>query len=406
MGLLLAASGPLKLPPVAYSAILPELILIGTALGFLGVAALTRARIPAALWSAGTILAGLASLATALVLWSRVSGHAGYTAIDGAVVVDGFSVLFLVLVSCAEIVFALIAAVWMDREDDHGPEMLALALLSGSGAMLMAEANDLILIFLGLEILSIALYVLAALNRRRSESGEAAIKYFVLGAFSSAIFLYGVALTYGATGSTNIGAIARYLAQNVVTSNGVLLAGLFLLIAGLAFKVAAVPFHAWTPDVYQGSPSPVTGFMAAVAKAGGFAALLRVCISSFGTLRLDWQPAIYALAVLSLVLGAVLAVIQSDVKRMLAYSSISHAGFVLLGLEAVTSQGVSGAEYYLFTYAFMILGSFAVVTVVGAGNDVSQDISLYRGLGSRRPVLALGFAVLLLAQAGVPFTTG
>ncbi len=219
----------------------------------------------------------------------------------------------------------------MRREKATGPEFQALMLLSASGAMIMGEANDLIVVFLGLEILSIALYVLAAMNARRAESGEAALKYFVLGAFSSAVFLYGIALVYGATGSTNLPQIADYLARNVLLHNGLLLAGLALLLVGFGFKVAAVPFHLWTPDVYQGSPSPATGFMAAVAKAGGFAALLRVFVSSFGTLRTDWQPAVWVLAAITLLLGAVVALAQRDIKRMLAYSSINHAGFVLLG---------------------------------------------------------------------------
>src|SRR5471032_1396827 len=209
-------------------------------------------------------------------------------------------------------------------------------LLSASGAMIMGEANDLIVVFLGLEIMSIALYVLAAMNARRNESGEAALKYFVLGSFSSAIFLYGIALVYGATGTSNLPQIADYLSRNVLLHNGLLLAGMALLLVGFGFKVAAVPFHLWSPDVYQGSPSPVTGFMAAVAKAGAFAALLRVFVSSFGTVRTDWQPIIWGLALLSLILGAVVALLQRDVKRMMAYSSINHAGFILLGVEAAT----------------------------------------------------------------------
>ena len=180
-------------------------------------------------------------------------------------------------------------------------------MMSASGAMMMGAANDLIVVFLGLEIMSIALYVLAAFNHKRAESGEAALKYFVLGAFSSAVFVYGIALIYGATGSTNLPQIADYLSKNVIASNGVLLAGLALLLVGFGFKIAAVPFHMWSPDVYEGSPSPVTGFMAAVAKAGAFAALLRVFVSSFGTVRTDWQPIVWALAFLSLVLGAAVA---------------------------------------------------------------------------------------------------
>jgi NADH-quinone oxidoreductase subunit N len=294
----------------------------------------------------------------------------------------------------------------LTREQIEGPEYHVLALLAGSGAMLMAAANDLILIFLALEIMSIPLYILAGMDLRRRESGEAAMKYFVLGAFSSAIFVYGIALVYGATGSTNLPQIAGYLSTNIVTSNGVLLAGLGLLLVGFGFKVSAVPFHMWTPDVYQGAPTPVTGFMTAIAKAGGFAALLRVFFSTFGTLRTDWQPLLWVLAILTLVLGAVLGLVQRDVKRMLAYSSINHAGFILVGLAAATSDGISGSVYYVFAYALIVMGSFAVITVVGGRGDRQHDLDSYRGLARRQPALALAFTVLLLGQTGVPFTTG
>ena len=229
----------------------------------------------------------------------------------------------------------------------------------------MAAANDLILIFVALEIMSIPLYVLAGMDLRRRASGEAAMKYFVLGAFSSAIFVYGIALVYGATGSTNLPQIAGYLSTNFITSNGVLLAGMGLLLVGFGFKVSAVPFHMWTPDVYQGAPTPVTGFMTALAKAGGFAALLRVFFSTFGTLRTDWQPVLWVVAIITLLLGAVLGLVQRDVKRMLAYSSINHAGFILVGLAAATSTGISGSVYYVFAYAILVMGSFAVITLVG-----------------------------------------
>src|SRR5579872_5332727 len=244
------------------------------------------------------------------------------------------------------------------REEIEGPEFHVLMLVSASGAVIMGSANDLIVIFLGLEILSIALYVLAAFNARRPESGEAGLKYFILGGFSSAVFVYGIALTYGATGTTNLPQIADYLARNVLLHDGLLLAGMALLLVGFGFKVAAVPFHLWTPDVYQGAPSPVTGFMGAIAKAGGFAALLRVFVSSFGVLRTDWQPVVWVMAAVTLLLGAVVALAQRDIKRMLAYSSINHAGFILLGLQAATARGVEGALYYLFVYTFMVIGSF------------------------------------------------
>ncbi|MDQ1367686.1 MAG: NADH-quinone oxidoreductase subunit, partial [Acidimicrobiaceae bacterium] len=284
-------------------------------------------------------------------------------------------------------------------------EFYVLALLSASGAMVMSAANDLIVVFLGLEILSIALYVMAAYHRRRVESGEASMKYFILGAFSSAIFLYGTALCYGATGSTRLSEIALFLSRTHVPKS-ILLAGVVLLIVGLGFKVAAVPFHAWTPDVYQGSPTPATGFMAAVAKAGGFAALIRVLISAFPTLSVDWRPVIWVLAALTLLVGSMLAIVQTDVKRMLAYSSISHAGYVLVGLQAANASGTAGALFYLFSYMFMVLGSFAIVSVVSGKGEARNDLGGFRGLSTRRPGLALAFTVLLLAQAGVPFTTG
>jgi NADH-quinone oxidoreductase subunit N len=320
--------------------------------------------------------------------------------------VDGFSIFVMLVIASAVVIGALVADSYLPREGLDGPEFYVLALFSASGGMLMGAANDLLVLFLGLEILSIALYVMAGFHRRRAESGEAAMKYFVLGAFSSALFLYGVALTYGATGTTNLAEIATFLAENVIVHNGVLLAGMVLLFVGLGFKVAAVPFHAWTPDVYQGSPTPATAFMAAAAKAAGFAGLLRVFFSTFTTLRSDWQPIVWVVAVVTLLVGAVLAVVQTDIKRMLAYSSISHAGYVLIGLQAASKRGIAGALYYLMAYTFMVLGSFAVVTVVGRKGDSDHSLEAYRSLAGRRPVLAFTFTVLLLAQAGVPFTTG
>jgi NADH-quinone oxidoreductase subunit N len=393
-------------PRIRYLAVLPEIVMLGGAVVLLAVASLVRRPLRIRLATTGTLAIAAGALGVSLWQWADVTGHGAFTAVDHAVVVDGFSALVNVLVSCAVFVTALVGDGYLRRERTEGPEFHVLAMVSATGAMIMGSANDLIVIFLGLEILSISLYVLAAFNHRRAASGEAALKYFVLGSFSSAVFVYGVALVYGATGSSNLAQIAGFLARNVLASDGLLLAGVTLLIVGFGFKVAAVPFHMWTPDVYQGSPSPVTGFMAAVAKAGAFAAFLRVFVSSFGILRSDWQPVVYALAVVTLLLGAGLAVVQRDVKRMLAYSSINHAGFVLLGLEAATVRGVSAALYYLFAYTFMVIGSFAVVTVLGRRGDAAHDIASYRGLARRQPLLALTFAVLLLAQAGAPFTTG
>jgi len=401
-----ATSNTITMPPIRWLAILPPIIMIGGAVVLLGVASLVRKPLRVRVSTIGTVVISGGALGIALWQWSDVQEHGPHTYVAQAVVMDGFSVLVTMLVAIAMLLSALVADGYLRREGVQGAEFHVLAMVSASGAMLMGMANDLIIVFLGLEILSIALYVLTAFNYRRAASGEAALKYFILGGFSSAIFVYGIALTYGATGSTNLTQIGDFLSKNVVLSNGLLLAGLSLMLVGFAFKVAAVPFHMWTPDVYQGAPSPVTGFMAAVAKAGAFAAMLRVLFSSFGVVSSDWRPIAYGLAVLSLVLGSFVALRQRDVKRMLAYSSINHAGFILLGVVADTARGASASLYYLFAYMFMVIGSFAIVTVLGREGDGDHDLSRYRGLAGRQPVLALVFAVLLLAQAGAPFTTG
>ncbi|MER3452220.1 MAG: NADH-quinone oxidoreductase subunit N [Acidimicrobiia bacterium] len=328
------------------------------------------------------------------------------TFVAGAVVVDGFAVFLTVVICAAVALAALVADAYLRRERLEGAEFYVLTLLSASGGVIMATANDLIVLFLGLEILSISLYVLAGFHVRREASREAGIKYFVLGSFASAFFLYGIALLYGATGSTNLTEIGAFLRENAVVSNGALLAGIGLLLVGLGFKVAAVPFHMWTPDVYQGAPTPVTGFMAAAAKAAGFAGLLRVFAATFRLYVDDWRPLVWGLAVGTLVVGSVVALVQDDVKRMLAYSSIAHAGYVLVGLQAANNQGVAGALFYLLTYTFLIVGSFAVIASVSRSGDTGHDLASYRGLARRRPVVALSFTVLLLAQAGVPLTAG
>jgi NADH-quinone oxidoreductase subunit N len=400
----------LRLPEVEYSAMVPHLILLGAPLVLLLVASLLRKRLPAGTYAAFTALSGLASGVAAWLKWrellARDEDSALILAVANAIVVDGFACFMMIVISLTVVLGALLADSYLRREGLDGPEFYVLMMLSAAGGLFMATANDLIVLFLGLEILSIALYVLTGYHRRRAESREAAMKYFILGAFSSALFLYGIALVYGATGSTNLVEISSFLASNVIVGNGLLMAGLVLLLVGLGFKVAAVPFHAWTPDVYQGAPSPVTGFMAAAAKAAGFAGLLRVFFSTFGDQQVDWQPLVWALAVLTMLTGSVLAVVQSDIKRMLAYSSISHAGYVLIGLQAATERGIAGSLYYLLAYTFMVLGSFAIVSLVGRKGDAEHDLEHYKGLSARRPILALAFTVLLMAQAGIPFTTG
>ncbi len=423
-----APTDTFHLPHVEYSLLLPELIVIGGALVLLLLSALIVRRRNTTLNTTLTLLTLAAAGAPLFWRWNEYRDHAAKVAklspslsqlgssavagpptraVVGAIANDGFGIYVVGLLLIVAALGVLIGDSWLRREEQaRGPEFHVLVLLATSGAMFMAVANDLIVTFLGLEILSLPLFVLAAYHSRRALGREAAMKYFILSAFSSALFLYGVALTYGATGSTNLDEIGAFLAQNVVT-NGVLLAGMGLLLVGFGFKVAAVPFHNWAPDVYQGAPSPVSGFMAAAAKVAAFAGMLRVFMTALSALRLDWQPLVAALAFLSLIVGAVLAAVQTDVKRMLAYSSISHAGFMLVGLQAGTVAGVSSTLNYVAIYSFMLLGAFAVVTVAASpSHDVNQDLSDYRGLARRRPGLALLFTIFLLAQAGVPLTGG
>jgi len=397
----------IPVPKVDWLAVGPEVALLAAAMALVLMAALNRGRRDL---SSEYLYVGLAGVAASglvtIKLWSVVTDGAPYQTLSGMVAVDGFAVFARTVILAATALGLLVAQGYLRREHVEGPEYHALLLLSASGMLLMTSANDLIVVFLALEILSIALYVLAAFDRNRLESGEAGLKYFVLGALSSAVMLYGVAMVYGATGTTSLSGIAGFLAGNTLFSSGLLLAGFALILVGLGFKVAAVPFHMWTPDVYQGAPTPVTAFMAAGAKAAGFAALLRVFLSGFGAYADDWKPLVLILAIASLLVGSIIALVQQDVKRMLAYSSISHAGYVLIGVQADTRGGVSSALFYLLTYTFMVVGSFAVVTVVGRKGDRRHSLDDWRGLGSRAPLLAAAMAFLLLAQAGIPLTSG
>jgi NADH-quinone oxidoreductase subunit N len=398
---------PIDTPEIAWSAIAPNLILIVGGILLLTVVSLFRKRLPTWFHTVWTISFASAAIAACVPLWQRVQDTGAEAVMAGAVGLDGFS-LFVTVVICASVILAaLLLEPYVRREGLQGAEWYVLLLLSASGGVTMASANDLIVVFLGLEILSIPVYVLAAMHSRRISSQEAGLKYFVLGAFASAFLLYGIALVYGATGTTNLAGIQAYLSQVVISEDGLLLGGLAFLLVGFGFKIAAVPFHFWTPDVYQGAPTPVTAYMASGVKAAGFAGLIRVFVVAFGpTYREDWQPIVLALCLLSLVVGAVVAVVQTDVKRMLAYSSINHAGFILLGVLAATPQGTSAALWYLAAYTFMAAGSFAVVMLVARTGDGRTSLTDFRGLARVRPGLALTLAVFLLAQAGVPLTGG
>ena len=394
------------IPSIHYLALAPVLILFGASLVLVLATALVRGKVAGALATAVTVLASIAAFVVTFIQWSYVDHHGASTTVAHAIVLDGFSIVATAVIVLSLALAALVAHDWARRHHVSGAEYHILALATAAGAVLMTQANDLIVIFLGLEILSIGLYVLVAFDRQRATSAEAALKYFLLGSFASAIFVYGAALVYGATGSTNLSTISYFLGSNVLLRPGLLYAGGALLLVGFAFKIAAVPFHLWSPDVYEGAPTPVTGYMAAVVKVGAFAALIRVLISALGTQLTTWRPIIWALVVLTTLVGASLALVQRNVKRILAYSSINHAGFVLLGVWAATSRGTAATLFYLATYAPVVVASFAVVTLVGGDGDDLHSIDHYRGLARRQPWLGGALAVLLLSQLGVPLTTG
>lgn len=402
-------------PSIDWFALTPLLILLGTSLVLLVVGALTP-RWPRGLYAFVAATGAGAALVMNVVLWDDVTDGGARTLVGDALVLDGFGLFVSIGICLALILVSMVTDDYLRREQLDGPEVYALYLTSAIGGIVMATANDLLVLFLGLEVLSLSLYVLAASHRRRIQSQESGLKYFVLGGFSSAFFLYGVALVYGASGSTNIGRIVESFATSVQTSrtDALVLAGVAMLLVGLAFKVAAVPFHFWTPDVYQGAPTPVTAFMASAGKAAAFAATLRVLVFALPQWSDDWRPAVWLLAVVTLVIGSTLAVLQTDVKRMLALSSISHAGFILVGVEAAghtagradVGSGVSSSLLYLFIYGVMVVGTFAVVSLVARTGDGATDLGAFRGLGRTSPLLALGMTVLLLAQAGMPVTSG
>jgi len=345
------------------------------------------------------------------VKWNNLYYNKGETFFADVIAIDRFSVLASITICLAVIFGALMMSAYLVRMNADGPELYALLLTSAIGALVMVAANELIVLFLGLEILSLSLYLLAASNRDREESQESGLKYFILGGFSSAFFLYGVALIFGSTGSTKISGIGEVLSENISIANtdAMLLVGIGMLLVGLGFKVSAAPFHVWTPDVYEGAPTPVTAFMASAGKVAAFAALIRILAVGLEQRVDDWRPVVWALAILTVFTGSILAVVQTNVKRMLAYSSISHAGFILVGLEAaghVGSDGVATSMNYLAIYTVLVMGSFAIVLALSGNTDGETNLSDFKGLAKRRPALALAFTVLLFAQAGVPLTAG
>jgi NADH-quinone oxidoreductase subunit N len=402
-------------PPVEWWHMSPIIALVSGALLLLVLGALTPTW-PRGCYAWLTALTAFVAGGLALFQWNAIDNDGPATLLNGALAFDALTQFVTITICAATMLVALVTADDLYEAGHDAPEVYALMLVSATGGVVMASANDLIVLFLGLETLSLALYVLAASDRRRADSQEAGIKYFVLGGFASAFFLYGVALIYGGTQSTNISEIVRSFQTSVLVDgqDSLVLAGIALLMVGLGFKVAAVPFHVWTPDVYQGAPTAVTAFMASVGKAAAFAAMLRVLVIALPFHRDDWGPAVWVLAVLSLVVGSVLAVVQGDVKRMLAYSSINHAGFILVGVEAASHRagepqpgnGMPSVTTYLLLYAVLTVGSFAIVAVVARQNGGDTSVDAFNGLSGRQPLLALALTVLLLAQAGVPLTAG
>lgn len=403
-------------PNVNITIILPEMIV-----AFAGIVVMVYdSFFPKDRITTGVIsLVGLAASAVLLaMLWTTPQPAGSW---NGMIAHDnlrlGFSFVFL-LVSAMTV---LISTVWVERENVPVGEYHALLMFATFGMLLMASGNDLVVIFLGLETLSIATYVMCGLRRGDLKSNESAMKYFILGSFASAFLLYGMALIYGATGSTNITEIA----ERVGNANfpALLLVGGAMMVIGFGFKVATAPFHIWTPDVYEGAPTPVTGFMAAGPKAAAFASFVRVFVLGFplvvgvqasGYLHDSWMTALTVMAILSMTVGNIVAIMQSNVKRMLAYSSIAHAGYAMVGFVGAGAasstiardEAVASVAFYMLTYAITNLGAFAIVTLLGQKNDRRTEFEDYNGIGFKSPVLSFSLSLFMLSLLGLPLTAG
>jgi NADH-quinone oxidoreductase subunit N len=438
----LAAEVKFTAPTVDYRLTAPMLIVVGAAVVGVLVEAFAPRRARFAT-QVGVAVVGLVGAVVAVVLLAvsdRRGETAGVETAGGAVVVDG-PALFL---QATILVLAVVAVLTMsDRSIEPGgaftpqaaavpgspaeaqarraglvqSEVFPLLMFSVTGMLLFPAANDLLTMFVALEVLSLPLYLMCGLaRRRRLLSQEASLKYFLLGSFSSAFFLYGTALLYGYAKSVRLPVIADAISGNgaggALGQEPLMLLGVALLAVGLLFKIGAAPFHVWTPDVYQGAPTPVTGFMAACTKVAAFGALLRVAYVAVPGARWDWSPVLWAVAIVTMAVGSVIAIVQSDVKRMLAYSSIAHAGFILTGVLAMNRSGVSSVLFYLFAYGFATIGAFALVTLVRDAGDEgtvggeATHLSQWAGLGRRHPVVAAAFTLFLLAFAGIPATSG
>ena len=350
---------------------------------------------------AGLGVVGLAGAAIASwLLWDR-------NAVSfGVVSADNFGLFVTVILIVVGILSLAISGPTIEREHLPSGEYYALLLFALAGMMLMATATDLLLIFLALEVLSLAVYVLTGIRRDAPRSTEAALKYFLLGALASAFFLYGIAFTYGITGSTRLDRIGGLMAAQSIAPTPLQLLAMGLVLVGFAFKVSAVPFHMWTPDAYEGAPPAVTGFMSTGVKAAAFAAFVRVFLAAFEPLRNDWGLVIWIIAAATMIVGAVVGVAQTNVKRMLAYSSIAHGGYLLVALLAANDVGKGAILFYLLAYAITNVGAFGVIALLestGAANDQVRD---YAGLAAERPVLAAFMTIFLLSLGGFPPMAG
>ena len=387
-------------PEVDLGPVMPELILVGAGIVALLVGVIARRAEPLLLLFIA--MAGVAGAAAASVLLWDWEG--GLTVLADAIATDRFAVVARLILLGVAALGLVLGHHYFQRSGELRTEFYALVLFATSGMTLITASADLITMFLALEILSLSLYVLTGSSARLG-SVEGAMKYFLLGAFSSAFFLYGVAMAYGATGSTRLAEVATALGGRT-GSMALALAAMVLLAIGFGFKVAAVPFHMWTPDVYQGAPTAVTAFMSAGTKVAAFAAFMRVFNVAFQPLGWDWTPVIWALAAVSMIVGSVLAIAQTDIKRMLAYSSIAHAGFVLTGMTAPGRTGMSASLFYLLAYALMIVGAFGVVMLVSSRGEAATSLGSYRGLYRQSPWLAGLLSLFLLSMAGIPPTAG
>ncbi len=389
------------IPAVNMTPILPEIFLSVLAMALL----LINVFRPGGQKSYLAYVSFIGIVATAVLVGAGWGGH--IESFSGSVVLDNFATFFKMIFLVAAGLTVLITDNYMEREGCNHGELYPLILFAVVGMMLMASGTDLMTIFLGLEVMSVALYVLAGFNRGNKKSNEAGLKYFLLGAFSTGFMLYGMALIYGATGTTRLYKIAEVVGQMTLPSANILLvAGMLLMMTGFAFKVAAAPFHMWTPDVYEGAPTPMTAFMSAGPKAAGFAALLRIFLVALPTLQVEWSQVLWVLAVLTMTVGNITALRQDNIKRVLAYSSIAHAGYALVGFTAGNSAGTSGILFYMLSYAFMNIGAFAIIILVAKKGETNGNVSDFAGLGFKRPLLALAMTLFLFSLAGVPPAAG